>query len=126
MTISYEIMPEKHLVVNTVTGRFDFNLYQELMERILNDHRFVPTMHMLWDFTASTLCELSNDDFVSIKSFIQKNIKRRGAGYRAAFLVSKEVDFGLSRMYQMLSEDLPVTFEVFRNREEAMTWFTRD
>ena len=126
MTISYEIIPEKHLVVNTIQGRFDFARYQDLMERILNDSRFVPSMHMFWDFTESTLIDLSNDDFASIKSYIQKNVKRRGSGYRAVFLVSKEVDFGLSRMYQMISEDLPVEFEVFKNREEAMDWITQD
>lgn len=126
MTISYEIIPDKKLVVNTVKGRFDFDGYQNLMERILDDPRFVPSMHMLWDFTTSTLIDLSNDDFEGIKSYIQKNSKRRGSGYRAAFVVTKEVDFGLSRMYQMISEDLPVTFEVFRDFKEAMAWITQD
>jgi hypothetical protein len=124
MSTSYEIIPEKHLVVNTVRGRFDFARYQDLMERILEDPQFVPSMHMLWDFTGSTLIDLSNDDFASIKSYIQKNAERRGSGYRAVFLVSKEVDFGLSRMYQMISEDLPVSFEVFRDRDKAMAWIT--
>lgn len=126
MTISYDIIPDQHLVVNTVKGRFDFDGYRNLMERILNDPRFVPSMHMLWDFTTSTLIDLSNDDFEGIKNYIQKNAERRGSGYRAAFLVSKEVDFGLSRMYQMLSEDLPVTFEVFKDREEAMSWIIQN
>ena len=126
MTISYEILPEKHLVVNTIGGRFDFARYQDLMERILDDPRFVPSMHMFWDFTKSTLIDLSTDDFASIKSYIQKNAERRGSGYRAVFLVSKEVDFGLSRMYQTISEDLPVTFEVFKDRDKAMDWITQE
>ena len=113
-------------MVNTIQGRFDFARYQDLMERILSDSRFVPSMHMFWDFRESTLIDLSNDDFASIKSYIQKNVERRGSGYRAVFLVSKEVDFGLSRMYQMISEDLPVVFEVFKDRAEAMDWITQD
>jgi hypothetical protein len=122
MPFSYQIHPGQNLVVNTIQGHFNFSDYLTLMERILNDPRFQPAMHMFWDFLDSTLVEFTSDDFEKIRSYIQQNRARRGSGYRAVFLVSKDVDYGLSRMYQIISEELPVQFEVFRDREAALAW----
>ena len=122
MPFSYQIIPEQNLVINTIQGQFDFSDYLVLMESILNDPLFVPAMNMFWDWTASTLIDLSKEDFQKIKDCIQTNVARRGIDYRAVFLVRQDVDFGLSRMYQLLSEDLPVQLEIFRDREQALNW----
>jgi hypothetical protein len=122
MPFSYQIHPDQRLVVNTIQGRFSFDDYHTLMESILNDPHFMPGMHMFWDFTVSTLVDFSGDDLGAIKDYIHRNRKRRGKDYRVAFLVHKEVDFGLSRMYQMISEDLPVQMEVFKDRAQAEAW----
>jgi hypothetical protein len=118
----YKIIPEENLVVNTLADPFDMNEYLALMEAIMSSKRFKPSMHMLWDFRQSTLSKFSTDDINNIRKYVELNRERRGDGYRVVFLVKKAVDFGLSRMYQIVSEDLPVTFKVFYDEKEAFNW----
>jgi hypothetical protein len=92
------------------------------MDRIINDERFRPSMDMFWDFRNGTLAGFSNEEIAGIKDYISKNQEKRGDNYRVAFLVKQVVDYGLSRMYQMISEDLPVNFDVFYDEQEAMDW----
>ena len=39
-----------------------------------------------------------------------------------ALLVSKPVDYGLLRMYQIIAENLPLEVEVFKNKAAALEW----
>jgi hypothetical protein len=122
MKHSYKIIPEENLVTNTIQGAFTYGEYRTLMDRIINDERFRPSMDMFWDFRNGTLAGFSNEEIAGIKDYIRRNQERRGDNYRVAFLVKEVVDYGLSRMYQMISQDLPVNFEVFYDEQEAMDW----
>ena len=119
---SYKIIPEENLVINTITDDFNFSEYQTLMEEILNDERFIPSMNMFWDFRQSTLAEFTPVDIDLRKDYVKRNQKRRGKNYRVASLVNKTVDYGISRMYQMVSQDLPVNFQVFYDEKAAFNW----
>jgi hypothetical protein len=41
---------------------------------------------------------------------------------KTAILVDKDVAFGLTRMFQILAEDLPYEVEIFRDEHEAQRW----
>jgi hypothetical protein len=43
-------------------------------------------------------------------------------GARWAFVASKPASYGMMRMFSMLASDLPVTVEIFRDRETAEHW----
>jgi hypothetical protein len=95
------------------------------MEKILNDEQFVPSMNMIWDYRESTLAGFSFQDTVKRKEYVNKTQERRGYNYRVALLVDKVVDYGICRMYQIISEDLPATFEVFYDAQEAFDWMRK-
>jgi hypothetical protein len=118
----YKIIPQENLVLNTIVGRLTYDAYVALINSIMDDAQFRPSMNMFWDFRNGTLEEFSSSEIKSIKLFIEKNQEKRGDHYRVAFLVNNALDFGLSRMYQILSESLPVTFEVFYDEQEARDW----
>ena len=44
------------------------------------------------------------------------------AGMRVAFVVSRDLDFGISRMIQILCDDMPFQADTFRSIEEAERW----
>lgn len=122
MGYAYQILPEENLVMNTISGVFTFKDYLALMEAILEDGRFERSMNMFWDFRNSSLKAFSNRDIEGIRNYILANKERRGENYHVAFLVNKSIDYGLSRMYQIISEDLPVTFQVFYDEHKALDW----
>ena len=122
MNHSYKIIPKENLVRNTIVGPLTFNEYRALMESVMSDKRFTSSMHMFWDFRNGSLVELNNEEIEGIKNFIERNQERRGRDYRVVFLVNETVDYGLSRMYQIISQNLPVYFEVFYDEQEAIDW----
>ncbi len=121
----FKIIQKDNLVVNTIVGPFDMDQYYAIMESIMNDKLFKPAMNMFWDFRESTLSNLNSQDIHNIRAYVERVRKRRGKNYRVVFLVSKAIDYGLSRMYQIISEDLPVKFEIFYDEEEAFKWIKK-
>ena len=126
MAFRFTIVPEQNLVINTIEGHLLIDDYYTLMEAILNDSRFKPSMNMFWDFREGSLNSMSSDDLEKIKLYIQSRLERRGSDYQVVFLVSEAVDHGLSRMYQIISDSLPVIFEAFKNYDEALAWINAD
>lgn len=76
-----------------------------------------------------TLYDLRDMDFSNIDAEFENNIIEfrksldRGDA-RIACVVSSELGFGMGRMYEMLSEQLPQQTRVFRSIEEAEDWLT--
>jgi len=122
MNHSYHILPEKYCVVNTISGPLTFPEYEQLMSAILNDELFVPGMHMLWDFREGSLTQMNYDYFSAMAKYVESIREARGRDYKVVFLVKTEVDYGQSRMYQALSDKLPVELRVFYDETEAYEW----
>lgn len=57
---------------------------------------------------------------------IAGNLKRAVHIERMAVLASRELDYGLARMFQAYASDGPVDVRVFRDRDEALTWLGLD
>jgi len=121
MPISYEVDKEKRIVF---CRAFDVCTAQDavtLHERIQADPDFDPDFSQFMDFTAATLGDITADEVRMLA----------GSGpfsptSRRAFVNNSLLGFGLSRMFELLSEargDLHV--RVFRDREEALAWLHR-
>ena len=98
--------------------------HQQIMEAIaLENKRFdVTRYNALWDFRGC----LAPDDFgynemEQIIHFIDTYIGSKW-NPRIAILVEAEVQFGLSRMFQMLVEGFPTEVAIFYNRADAEQW----
>jgi hypothetical protein len=75
---------------------------------------------MLWDLSRAGLAQ--SFDVQSVTSFILRC--RPNLPGRTAVVAPDDVTYGLSRMGQVYLEDLPLEFQVFRNREDALSWLT--
>ena len=97
---------------------------QQIMEAIdLENRRFDVSRHnALWDFRGC----LAPDDFgynemEQIIHYIDVYIGSKW-NPRIAIIVEAEVQFGLSRMFQMLVEGFPTEVAIFYNLAEAEQW----
>ena len=83
-----------------------------------------PTMNVLWDLQNATISPLSASDIQNIvqiiKTFMGDFKSRRGG--KTAFLVSKDVDFGLAKIFEGYTQNLPFKTMITRSREEATDW----
>lgn len=81
------------------------------------------TPYLMWDFTEADVSGITQNDMERIISAVKSNTPLRKNG-RTAFVAHHDLSFGLSRMYQMLSEvsEHPIPPIVFRDRDSAIAW----
>lgn len=59
---------------------------------------------------------------IQFVSYISDRYHSKLMHKKTAILVDKDVAFGLTRMFQILAEDLPYEVEIFRDEHEAQRW----
>ena len=106
-----------HIVVQDVITVADFG---DLLELITHGEEYPPDVPALWD-----LCEIdareADPGMIDNLIAIRQRYPERG-NTRLALLTSSDLAFGLSRMYEALSADLPQLIRVFKDRATAEQW----
>jgi len=59
-----------------------------------------------------------------VVSHVGTHAEQRGSHYKSALVTARNVDFGLSRMYEAYGHGLPLTVRVFRNIDKAREWLS--
>ena len=115
---------DKQLTIHTVTGEPSF---EEGMAAFKQFWEGKPTQNVLWDFRKASLTRLSSKETEAMIDYIRQHAKKR-AGGKTAILVSKDLEYGISRMAQTLTEIKKFSFkvEIFRSIEIAIQWFDKD
>ena len=65
---------------------------------------------------------LSADELRIIAAKVRGGTKKRSPRVRCAFLVGSDLHFGLVRMFEALTDGVPLSISAFRDRVEAMKW----
>lgn len=117
MPAKYEIDPALRLVRTFEWGELSDEDLRALYVRIRADPAFDPSFPEVCDLRSVTRITTSVETF---RFLAQSRIFLPGA--RRAFVVGREVDFGLARLFQAYSEAEGGTVEVFRNMPDAEAW----
>ena len=122
MSIDTRIDPDDGLRVHSLNGRLRFEEVRDTLEALYASPDFDPAMNALWDVRDANLTDISSDDVRKIAQLVSGRRPKEGFS-RVALVVSRDVDFGLARMYEMQLEDgSHSAVRVFRDIGEAMTW----
>jgi hypothetical protein len=77
----------------------------------------------IWDFSGCTAARtIDAKVMIQIVDYIRERYHPSLKHTKTAIIVDKEVAFGLTRMFQILGEDLPYDVEIFRNLHDARQW----
>lgn len=112
---------DRRFVVIRIDGTLTIELAIDAQQKVVREHA---GMNRIWDFRGSDLTAWSMAD---MSRFIDGVLQRGGAlpGTRLAAIVSRDVEFGLARMFGSLAEDrLDVRPAVFRDEASAIAWIT--
>jgi hypothetical protein len=124
MILTTNIDKEANLRLHTVTGAVEKDAVLARLSEIYSRSDFDPDMNVLWDLREADLSSFSSADIETVRDFVGERWGTGGTS-RAALIVSRDVDFGLSRMYQMLLEGYTSSsVQVFRDYDEAFNWIT--
>ncbi len=112
------------LTIHTVEGAVTLD---QAMNSLKTFYAGQASLHVLWDFTDGTLGELSGAQVQSIAEYVSRAAKNRHGG-KTAGVASKDVDYGLGRMFQAFTEMMKYTptMRLFRQREDALAWLRED
>ena len=109
------------LMIRTVTGELIFEEIKAAFETSLTHPDFQKDMHVIWDLQNADASKLYQQDVIRIARYFESQIKKR-MDYKAAIVVSRDLEYGLSRMYQVAVADLPAKVGIFRRLEDAKKW----
>jgi hypothetical protein len=121
MPIEVRIDETLRLVRLKASGELTLRDLVEAIEPMLQASGFEPDMPQLLDLGSVERSGITADQMRSLVEVFAKEVPRVGSG-RVAVFAPRPVIFGLSRMYEALSEELPMRLRVFRDRDEAEAW----
>jgi hypothetical protein len=113
----HDVDVSRRLVRTREWGELSDDDLRSMYDRIRKDPAFDPSYRQLSDLRAVTKMTTSVE---TLRFLAQSRIFQPGT--RRAFVVGREVDFGLARLFQAYSEVEGQTVEVFRNLAEAEVW----
>ena len=117
MPAVHEIDLARRLVLTFESGELSDEDLRGLYDRIRDDPAFDPSFRQLCDLRKVTRITTSIE---TLRFLAQSHVFLPGA--KRAFVVGREVDFGLARLFQAYSEVEGQTVEVFRSMSEAEAW----
>jgi len=108
------------LSVFTVNGELTAD---EIIERVEEYYTKHPTKLVLWIMGDVDLSAITREEIERIIQIAKKNTGKRKEG-KTAIVGSKDVEYGLARMYEAYTgfENLPYEYKIFKDVDEAKEW----
>jgi hypothetical protein len=124
MPATIEVDHENQLTIFRVTGEATF---EEGLEVNKTFYAGNPTKNVVWAFSKARLHKITNEQFQKIVDSV-KHLTGKRAGGKTVFLVSRDLEYGVSRMMGVFTEmnDSPLQTQVFKSMYEAIQWFNED
>jgi len=122
MNITTDNNEKDNLRIHKVTGKIVFDKLMDELKKIYSKPDFNPEMNTLWDLRDADVSSFPSEQVQHIQSFVSQYWGKSGKS-QSALIVSEDVAYGLSRMYEIMSEGKTASkIMVFRDYEEALKW----
>jgi hypothetical protein len=121
MPLSVRIDPDTRVVWATGSGNLTRAEILEGLVGMVGDPLFEPGCAQLCDLRDVTGVEVAGRELRQIVAEASALGSRLGSG-KLAIVAERPVVYGLSRMYEVFTEDLGIEAKTFRDRDEAMKW----
>ena len=122
MPITYRLRSDEKLVILVHRGIVTDEEFLSFYRTIYEDNRFDKSFDLLVDLRQTESASRSAEALSEFAEFIRNHFSNTTAGPKVAVVAPKDISFGLARMYEALSGDVPFAFAVFRTSDEALSW----
>ena len=109
------------VIIHTVSGKMTYEEIKSSYEAVLKHPDFQDDMNSIWDLRAADASKLDSHDVIKIARYFETKTKGR-AEYKTAVVVSRDLEYGLSKKYQVAAADLPARIGIFIELEAAKRW----
>jgi hypothetical protein len=122
MPIMYHVYTEHNLIVLEHMGRIPDDEFLEFYKELYESNASIASMNHLVDLRKADSSPRSSDVLHQLADFMQSSFEGLTTGPKVAVVASKDLSFGLARMYEAFADIIPWNFIVFRDIDEALTW----
>ena len=111
---------ENVIIINRVSGKVTA---EDIMNYVRKNVDHWIGKPLIWDFSKVNFSEISTYEWRSMVTKIGL-LSMKKKGEKTAFVSSKDLPFGMLRMFEILAEnaELAIKFNSFRDIEEAKKW----
>ena len=122
MEISTQINKERNLRSHKVKGLIIVRELNEMLVGLYKSTEYDPDMNALWDLRDADFSSVTTAEVRSLIEMVKEHWGQGGKS-KAALIVTRDFDYGLSRMYEILmSGSTSDNIMVFRKYDEAEKW----
>ena len=121
MTINTVVDKKAFVVIHTVTGEMTFEEIKSSYESVRAHPDFKENMNSIWDLRDADASKFDSQAVIKIARYFETQTKNR-TRYKVAVIVSRDLEYGLSKKYQVAAADLPAKIGIFIHLEEAKKW----
>ncbi|NNK86197.1 MAG: hypothetical protein HKO91_11670 [Desulfobacterales bacterium] len=111
---------EKYIAYIKLSGRLDRKVILSAFDLTVSDKRYRVGMGRVWDFRDADLSSLDSGTIIEMAQY-SKRFPRGINNVKVAFVAFQDLEFGLSRMFEM-SSTAKTPIQVFRTMGEAEKW----
>ena len=114
---------ENGITLREMTGNIILEELLEALKTIPDHPDFQKSMLALWDLRNASLSKLSTNNLYKLRDFISINAGRRGSNFKVAYVASRDLEYGISRMLGFVLQANPsCSRRTFRSMAEAIEW----
>jgi hypothetical protein len=128
MPVKSEIDAKNNVIIRKVIGELTLQDVKDALASTPQLDGYTPSMGAVWDYSEGTIEKFYSNELTKLAQFIKQWSQGRGGiDYRVAAFAPRDIDFGLSRIYQTLIEihGIPFEFSVFRDLDQAIRWVNK-
>lgn len=123
--ITTHIDKKFNLRIHQVTVSTTLDDIVSTLKGLYSEPDFNSEMNVLWDLRGADLASFLTSNIQKLRDFVSAHWGTEGKS-RAALIVSRDLEFGLSRMYEFFIESKTSNkVRVFRDYDEALEWVTK-
>ena len=123
MKVNTVVDQEALTMIHTVTGEMTLDEIKSSYEVILSHPEFQEGMNSIWDMRNADASKFDRQDVIRVARYFETQFKNR-AKFKVAVIVFRDLEYDLSKIYQVAAADLPAKIGIFNNLEEAKKWIT--
>lgn len=123
MKITTEIDKKRSLRKHSIEGDIEVLKLKESLEQYYKTDQYDPSMNSLWDLREANFNNVQTQEVNTLAEMVSR-LWGKSSNSKSALVVSKDLAFGISRMYEILLSTLnsPKTVAVFKSMDEAKSW----
>ena len=111
---------EKNIAYIKLSGLLNEKVILSAFDLTVSDKRYRKGMGRLWDFRNADLSSLDSETIAAMAKYSLR-FPPGINDVKVAFVTSRDLEYGLSRMFEM-SSGAPTPIRVFRAMDEAEEW----